>query len=401
MVAQGTVLRIPGGGTVEHQLGRARGTHIATGVGQGGLVGRWRRRLRLATRLADPGITGRYSGLKGLVHGAPLVTEEDPLKPPSRHDVAHPVRLVSRVRQPQVVAQLMCQGQRLPMDGDVAGAGVSIASARRTICGSHTDRETIPLVAACPAVILVAAQHIDVGEDLFRVRDPALPQRRRQLHSTGFVGLAIAILVPFVHQDAVVHPAEADVVGGKTSAHVRHDDVTVVPQMALTLAGEGDVAVGEADRLGGGNKQSYLIHLPIIGQDFEGGLALCQPLQHQPILGRSRYQLQTGQFGVGDAITERHRLRTRHLGDQQRLRLALTAKQLLFQGRVETGIEGQLVGRVGQHLGIGVRLERLLPICQQPEFPLLVGAKTLFVLTGQIGQDEFVIPIGPHLDGGW
>ncbi|MNC35915.1 hypothetical protein D3C75_844150 [compost metagenome] len=111
--------------------------------------------------------------------------------------------------------------------------------------------------------------------------------------------------------------------------------------------------------------------------------------------------MQTGQFGVGDAIAERRRLRTRHLGDQQRLRLALTAKQLLFQGRVETGIEGQLVGRVGQHLGIGVRLERLLPICQQPEFPLLVGAKALFVQAGQIGQDEFVVPIGPHLDGRW
>ncbi|MNH22261.1 hypothetical protein D3C79_821090 [compost metagenome] len=114
MVAQGTVLRIPGGGTIEHQLGRASGTHIATGIGQGGLVGSWRRRLRLATRLADPRITGRYSGLKGLVHGAPLGGEEDPFLAADIHEVAAAVGVcVTHVPQTQVVAQLMCQGQRL------------------------------------------------------------------------------------------------------------------------------------------------------------------------------------------------------------------------------------------------------------------------------------------------
>ncbi|MNE39299.1 hypothetical protein D3C80_1332440 [compost metagenome] len=276
MIAQGTVLRIPGSGTVEHQLGRARGTHIATGVGQGRQIdGGWRQ-LWLGIHLAHTGISGRDSGLDGVVHGAPLVSEENPLEPSRRHNVAGPVRLlIPCVPQPQIVTQLMGQGQRLTMDGEVAGTGVSITDARRTVGAPHTDGGSTPHVTARLGVILVAAQHIEVGEDLIRIRDPALIQRSLNLRAIGFVSLTIAILVPFVHQHAVIHPVDPNVVGGQAAAHVRHYDGTVVPQVALALTREGDVAIGEADRLGGGDKQPHLLHQLAICQDLEPGLSFC------------------------------------------------------------------------------------------------------------------------------
>ncbi|MNE14756.1 hypothetical protein D3C80_1076440 [compost metagenome] len=110
--------------------------------------------------------------------------------------------------------------------------------------------------------------------------------------------------------------------------------------------------------------------------------------------------MQARQRGVGDAITQGHRLRARHLADQQRLRFAPVAEQLLLHVRAQARVEGQLVGRIGQHLGIGVRLPRLLPLGRQPELVLLVGTKALFARAGDIGQAELIVPIGPQLDGG-
>ncbi|MNR16287.1 hypothetical protein D3C85_1328810 [compost metagenome] len=217
------------------------------------------------------------------------------------------------------------------MDGEVAGTGVSITDARRTVGGPHTDGGSTPHVTARLGVILVAAQYIEVGEDLIRIRDPALIKWSLHLRAIGFVSLTIAILVPFVHQHAVIHPVDPNVVGGQAAAHVRHYDGTVVPQVALALTREGDVAIGEADRLGGGDKQPHLLHQLAICQDLEPGLSFCQPLQLQPILDLALHQLQARQRGVGDAIAQRDLL-VRHLADQQRLRHALAAEQLLLHG---------------------------------------------------------------------
>ncbi|MNS62933.1 hypothetical protein D3C72_960140 [compost metagenome] len=119
----------------------------------------------------------------------------------------------------------------------------------------------------------------------------------------------------------------------------------------------------------------------------------------QPILDLALHQLQARQRGVGNAIAQRDLL-VRHLADQQRLRLAPTAEQLLLHGAAESRVEGQLVGRVGQHLRIGVRLTHLPPLGRQPKLSFLVGAKTLRVRACNIGQAELIVPIGPHLDGG-
>ncbi|MNP37842.1 hypothetical protein D3C76_1313130 [compost metagenome] len=186
--------------------------------------------------------------------------------------------------QTQVVAQLMCQGHRLAKLGGVARAGRAVSFAGRCVQCPHAGGRAAARTGASPRWILVGAEYIEVGENLFPIRDPTLIEGGLPLSAIRLVGLAIAILVPLVHQHPVVHPLQAEVVGGVAAGYLVLDQSTVIPQVSLGLAGEGDVAVGEAQLLGHSDYQANEIHQLAAGADLQVGLPLGEAGEHQPIL---------------------------------------------------------------------------------------------------------------------
>jgi len=127
------------------------------------------------------------------------------------------------------MAQLVGQGQRLTQLGGVAWAGRAITRPGGRVVRPYPHGRTGPGAAAGSRRILVTADHIEVGEDLSPVRDPALIEGRLPLGAIRLVGFAVTVPVPLVHQNAVVDPAELEVVRGVAASDIALDQHAIVP----------------------------------------------------------------------------------------------------------------------------------------------------------------------------